>query len=140
MEGENSQWVGIAEPDRAITKSDEYKSFIELNSYAPTPPIAPSSLEQYINPASVPMLIWVALFVALIACGWLAARSFERKDQPRRWMVLVFAGLAVSALAWVSHPWTLSQCLMDASKRPTAQGVYTARQACRMMFTGEAIN
>lgn len=61
----------------------------------------------------------------------------EEQDMPRKktypWL---FVGAAVTALVvyWLGHPWTMGQCLMEASKRPTIGGVATARSACAEMF------
>lgn len=52
----------------------------------------------------------------------------------RRGATLAAIVLACLAVAYCGHPWTKTQCLRDASQRPTPQGVYLARELCEQAF------
>lgn len=46
----------------------------------------------------------------------------------------ITAVAVVLLIAWWGHPWTKAQCLREAAKAPTQQGVFILRAQCEQDF------
>lgn len=61
----------------------------------------------------------------------------EPLKMPRHWRrFAALACVAAIVIYWAGRPWTMTQCMMDASKSATQAGVRVAMMACNEMFGG----
>lgn len=98
---------------------DEYKGFISENAMPPRPTL-PS------NDVALPSFIMIASAASV-------ALLYSKKKVSRLGAAILIAA-SLAASIWAGWPWTKSQCITDASNKPTDTGVRIAVKACLDRF------